>query len=189
MSSEQGNAGSPESGRGETADRAGDKQLSPGPTGQPGQGPGPGSQTGESAQGQEQTQQGAPPQDPSAQSDAGQNSPNPQTRPSQPDKRDSSGGMSSGPPQGGGLPGDDLPLRAEAEPHRVPDADEANLEYARQATDLVLERLKDQQQDPDPELLKSLGWTAGRAAAVHRSLGRTQAGGARRRPGSPGRSR
>jgi hypothetical protein len=35
-----------------------------------------------------------------------------------------------------------------------------NLEYARQATELVLERLKDQQSNPDPELLESLGWTA-----------------------------
>ena len=41
MSSEQGNAGSPESGQGETADRGGDKQLAPDATGQAGQDPGP----------------------------------------------------------------------------------------------------------------------------------------------------
>ena len=68
--------------------------------------------------------------------------------------------MSSGPPQGGGLPGPDGP----DDPPSLPDpppaaADPANLEYSRKATDLVLERLKHQQQDPDPELLKSLGWT------------------------------
>lgn len=33
------------------------------------------------------------------------------------------------------------------------------MEYAREATDLVLEQLKDEQRDPDPELLESLGWS------------------------------
>ena len=42
----------------------------------------------------------------------------------------------------------------------VPEADEPHLEFARQATDLVLEHLRDQQQNPDPELLEQLDWTA-----------------------------
>ena len=68
--------------------------------------------------------------------------------------------MSSGPPQGGGLPGPDGPDVPPSLPDPPPAAaDPANLEYSRKATDLVLERLKHQQQDPDPELLKSLGWT------------------------------
>lgn len=37
--------------------------------------------------------------------------------------------------------------------------DAANLDYARKATDLVLNRLKDQQDNPDPELLKKLNWS------------------------------
>jgi hypothetical protein len=41
----------------------------------------------------------------------------------------------------------------------VPDGDAANLDYARRATDLVLEQLQDDQQEPDDELLKKLGWT------------------------------
>jgi hypothetical protein len=41
----------------------------------------------------------------------------------------------------------------------LPPGDAANLEYARKATDMVLEHLKDQQNEPDPELLDSLGWT------------------------------
>lgn len=36
--------------------------------------------------------------------------------------------------------------------------DDANLEYAREATDLVLEYLKDQEKKPDQELLDKLGW-------------------------------
>jgi hypothetical protein len=35
-----------------------------------------------------------------------------------------------------------------------------NLDYARKATDLVLEALRDQKQNPDADLLKQLGWTA-----------------------------
>ncbi len=38
-------------------------------------------------------------------------------------------------------------------------ADKANLEYARKATDLVLDYLSDQQVDPDPKLLDELNWT------------------------------
>ena len=56
-------------------------------------------------------------------------------------------------------PATTCPRHRRRSPRQLPEADEANLDYARQATDLVLERLKDQQQDPDPELLKSLGWT------------------------------
>ena len=42
---------------------------------------------------------------------------------------------------------------------KLPAAEPPNLDYAREATDLVLERLKDQQHNPDPELLKRLDWT------------------------------
>lgn len=41
----------------------------------------------------------------------------------------------------------------------VPEGDQANLDYARKATDLVLERLRDQRDKPDPELLKRLHWS------------------------------
>lgn len=39
-------------------------------------------------------------------------------------------------------------------------ADEANLDYARKATEMVLRRLKEEEHNPDPELLKKLGWSA-----------------------------
>lgn len=41
---------------------------------------------------------------------------------------------------------------------RLPPGDAANLEYAREATDLVLEYLKDQKERPNQELLEKLGW-------------------------------
>ena len=40
-----------------------------------------------------------------------------------------------------------------------PGGDDANLEYARKATDLVLEYLRDQKRQTDPELLEKLGWS------------------------------
>lgn len=58
---------------------------------------------------------------------------------------------------GGAPSGDEAPERQEQETA----ADQANLDYARRATDLVLEYLKDQvaSGDPDQELLDKLGWT------------------------------
>ena len=37
--------------------------------------------------------------------------------------------------------------------------DQADLEHARQATDLVLNRLREQQFNPDAELLRQMNWT------------------------------
>ncbi len=37
--------------------------------------------------------------------------------------------------------------------------EEANLDHARQATDMVLNRLREQQFKPDSELLKKMNWT------------------------------
>jgi len=45
-------------------------------------------------------------------------------------------------------------------PDNIPESDEARLDYAEKATNLVLEYLKDQQHDPDPELLKESGLSA-----------------------------
>lgn len=39
------------------------------------------------------------------------------------------------------------------------DAEQANLDHARKATDLILNKLSDQQYDPDPELLDRMNWT------------------------------
>ena len=60
-------------------------------------------------------------------------------------------------PTGGGKPGDNHP--SDSLPVDEPGSDKANLEYARKATDLTLEYLKNQKDDPDRELLDKLGWT------------------------------
>ena len=63
------------------------------------------------------------------------------------------------------MPSDDEPSSAIDKLLDVPPGDEANLEYARRATDMVLEYLKDQQEHPDRELLDELGWTEAELAA------------------------
>ena len=37
--------------------------------------------------------------------------------------------------------------------------EKTNLEHARKVTDMVLQKLSDQQSDPDPELLEKMNWT------------------------------
>jgi hypothetical protein len=59
---------------------------------------------------------------------------------------------------GGGQPSA-AELHGADAPGEVPPGDQPNLEYSRKATDLVLDYLKDQQQNPDPGLLDRLGWT------------------------------
>ena len=61
-------------------------------------------------------------------------------------------------PQGGGVPGQGTVGLPEAEGGE-PGADAANEKYAKEATDLVLDYLKDQQNAPDEALLDKLGWT------------------------------
>ena len=69
-------------------------------------------------------------------------------------------GPTNGQPQGGGTPHSDDASADSNPPPPVPlPSDPANLDYAQRATDLVLERLKHKQEEPDPELLKKLGWT------------------------------
>ena len=156
-SSDQGNTGSPEAGQGDTSDRGGQEQKSPDKTGQSGQEAGDGSQSQASSEGSELKPEGAQPQTPqdpvdpnkvASPNDANQQDPNNKT----------AGGMSSGNPDGGGIASDSMSMPSNSQ-REIAEADAANLEHARKATDLVLESLKDQQDEPDPELLKSLGWT------------------------------
>ncbi len=78
----------------------------------------------------------------------------------------SSKGSNSSDPQGsssttgGTAPGDSESGGAGSSP-ALPDADEANLEYGKEAANLVLKRIKDElkREEVDPELLKELGWS------------------------------
>ncbi|MCA9246327.1 MAG: hypothetical protein KDA42_04400 [Planctomycetales bacterium] len=156
-SSEQGSSRAEEAGNGETSDRAGDDVESNSPTGKSARKPpGQGSKTGkgQAAQGEPNAgEEGAGNQ----QGDAA-GSPDSQ-RPSE--RGDSPGGGQRGDGSAGG---------SEASGSRPPNApefgeeiggDDPNLEYARQATDLVLKRLEDDAQNDqvDPELLDKLGWS------------------------------
>jgi hypothetical protein len=75
----------------------------------------------------------------------------------QPNETTNQGGTATGE---GGQQGSDS-VRPPQSSGKAPEGDEANLEYARKQTDLVLEKLSDQlkRQRVDDELLKQLGWS------------------------------
>ncbi len=82
-------------------------------------------------------------------------------RPSDPSNPSTNNTIQTGTPDGSGGQGatsPGLPAQATGE---APDADAANLEYARKQTDLVLEKLSEQVKNKqvDKDLLKSLGWS------------------------------
>ena len=143
QSAEDGAGESPEQGEGETGQQAGDQQKADRETGQSsGDQPGEGSQQGEQAGGEQQgdSQDGS-----ESASDQGSSS--------------SSPSETSGTPEGGGTGSNEMtaPPSGETQP-----GDDANLDYARKQTDLVLDKLEDQLENKqvDQELLDKLGWTA-----------------------------
>ncbi len=150
-SAEEGTGKSDEAGDGDTSDRAGDDQKSDEATGKPGSQRGKGS-SDPSGDGDEQggEQPGESGGDPNAGAD-GQ-----EPKPPKQDQRQPGGGTSPG--GGGNAPaGGAVPKMKEAAGHE----DAANLDYARKATDLALENLKDQldKDQVDPQLLDRLGWS------------------------------
>lgn len=74
-------------------------------------------------------------------------------------------GASTGPGESHGQSGSRAPggggsnnnLNGGPQPNELPPEEKANLEYARKATDLALEHLRDQKDNPDPKLLDKLG--------------------------------
>jgi len=152
---DEGAGQSDEAGDGETSDRAGGDRESKDQTGQQGKQPGQGSQT-KNGGGQEQAGGDQAPSQPGGEPANDQNS----------------GGEGSGTP-GGDQGGANTPKGAgNSAPDKqwqpgVDHADDANLDYTRQATDLALGHLKDQLADgrDDSELLKQLGWTREEADA------------------------
>ena len=142
-----------EAGNGETSNAPGQKQRTDGQTGSAGneEGAGSGSRSDPSGNqpGNTEQPQQSPPSDKNQDADERQPSESSQSS-AQP------GGQ--GVATGGGLPSDNSAAAIDKQ-LEVPPGDGANLEYARRATNLVLEYLKDQQDNPDPELLKELGWT------------------------------
>lgn len=143
-----------ESGEGETSDAPGQKQESDGPTGSEGTQKGEGSASRQDPEGDTSATRT---QQPQAQSDDSNK---------QQSEESDSNKSKGGPKQGGDgvSTGGGLPSNSDRSPGLDKDAevlpgDEANLEYARRTTDMVLDYLKDQKDDPDTELLDELGWT------------------------------
>lgn len=165
-----------EQGAGENSSQPGQQGTSDKPTGQssetqPGEGSQQADQSSGSKPGGDQTGQAAgddASQSPSSeQSPAGQPADEPPAGDeAQPQSDSSDQPEASGPPSGqqggqsptGGTGGNPTAPPPGGDP--LP-GDEANLEYAKKQTDLVLDRLEDQleKQDVDKQLLEKLGWT------------------------------
>lgn len=158
-SADEGAGASSESGDGETGNQAGDQQVADDQTGNAGSQAGAGSTARQGSGDQPDNQPANQPSDANpAQPNANPNSQSSPTPP-QPNaagRQPGGGGL----PMGGGSgtnnsnasPGSNLPTE-------VPDGEKANLDYARKATDLTLDFLEQQQEQPDRELLDELGWT------------------------------
>lgn len=184
---DEGNGQSSEAGDGETGPKAGDSQTAADKTGRSGQqrgsgsqsrggsgtNPGSGSRDGsrampKSSPDMNSQEQKSPDKNPSdSQPDARSGRPPGDS----PDARDASrtgqqpGGNSAS--TGGGVVGDGVPTEAAAAAQggEAPPGDDVNLEYARRATNLVLDKLQEQKDDPDKKLLDKLGWTQEELAA------------------------
>ena len=145
---DEGAGAASDPGTGDTSKGAGDKQPSPDKTGATGTETGPGSSA------KPGSQAGGPGDLPnSGQPGGGQSPP---TYGSPDSQRPNREGPSL--PMGGGVPGQGE-LRGANVTGEAPPEEKPKLEYTRKATDLVLEYLKDQQQKPDQQLLRDLGWT------------------------------
>ena len=129
-----------ETGGGETGSQAGTQQESAGKTGQSGSKAGEGSSSR------------------AGKGDKGGGESSPRDKSGKSDGTSKAAGSAGGTEVNGG--GDGNRPEVEYGPQgEAPPADAANLEYARKATDMALERLRDQEHNPDPELLDRMGWT------------------------------
>jgi hypothetical protein len=95
------------------------------------------------------------------QANASKESPEGQATPGERAGNDLRGGQQRGNPTEGGQPGPDQTTPPPPSDDVEPGGEDPNQEYARKATDLALERLKDQlaKDKPDPELMEKLEWT------------------------------
>jgi hypothetical protein len=143
---DQGAGQANETGSGNTGSKAGQQQKAAGKTGQSGNETGDGST---SRPGDEGSASGSKAGQP-GQGEAGQ-----AQHKGVPHEKGKAGETSSQ-SEGGA---DDGSIRQPKSVAEQEQADAANLEYARRATDMVLKKLKDEEHNPDPELLDKLGWT------------------------------
>ncbi|HQU43129.1 MAG: hypothetical protein B7Z73_03785 [Planctomycetia bacterium 21-64-5] len=99
--------------------------------------------------------------EPAPKSDARNEGPQGQPTPGERGGHDLRGGKQRSNPTGGGQPGADETTPPDEVDNSEPGGEDPNQEYARKATDLALDRLKDQlaKDKPDPKLLEKLKWT------------------------------
>lgn len=145
---DQGAGKANDPGKGETGTKGGGQEKTDQKTGTSGNEPGNGSQSKEKSEGQGKEGKSDEPGEGSA-TDKKPNSENGGQGTGQGKKGDVVAGGAQGTGEGDRSRPDGV----------VPDGDAANLKYAEQATDLVIDHLKDQEHNPDPALLKQLGWT------------------------------
>jgi hypothetical protein len=125
---DQGSGAAPQPGTGDTSGKPGDKQTAPGQTGNSGSQPGNGTDSKADPAGNRVGSQSGTP----------------------------NGTPGGSIPGGGELTPDRSPAQPDAQP-ALSEEEKANLDYARKATDLALEYLKDQKDSPDAKLLEKLG--------------------------------
>jgi len=143
---DEGAGAANQQGEGETGQEGGDGPQADQQTGSSSDQQGEGSSKTNSPAGQESGMEGAD-------SERGPNDPQKSTDPQQSGR----GPGNSAIPQGGGLEGNNTPQNYDG-PRVEPGEDEANLDYAKKATDMVLDELE-HQDTPDQEMLDDLGWT------------------------------
>jgi hypothetical protein len=155
---DEGAGAADQQGKGETGKQGGDQKSTDQKTGKSGSEKGNGSGQKQGAQGEEAggDQSGQP----SDGGEKGSNSPNPKERQKNAPSKATDGTSGAGPVTGGGVEGN-RPQVDYGPEGTTPDGDKANLEYARKATDMVLERLRHEENREDSELLDKLGWTQG----------------------------
>ena len=149
--SDDGGSKAQQQGQGETGSKAGKGPKSEKPTGQPSQ-QDKGAGTNQAAGGEK------PSGDKSGDGETGQ----PGQSPSEPKGQGKTGpGERGNGPGGGGKPDDKSEPPPPAEQRDVPSGDDPNLEFARKATDLALERLKNQLAKPkgEQDVLDKLNWS------------------------------
>jgi hypothetical protein len=148
---DQGAGAAGEPGQGETGASAGDKSAAAKPTGQPGQDKGAGSAIAAN-KGNDPSSKPSTSSKPDA---AGEKQPPGAAQPAGAGSKMAGG---EGAVTGGGVPGSNS-TAGNTKAGEVADNEEANLDYARKVTDLVLEYLSNQESRPDEKLLGELGWS------------------------------
>jgi hypothetical protein len=150
---DQGAGAANQAGKGETGENAGQQQTADRATGEPGTAEGSGSTSQDDPSGDQPG--GARAQNPSG----GETVPSDPNRPPQPGQSsdDNRGGQRNDLVTGGGQPYD----QSASHPYEgdAPAAEAAKIDYAQRATDLVIDYLKDQKDQPSKELLDDLNWS------------------------------